>query len=160
MYKSDYNAYIYNKSTVPLSMVSLVLESGPPQPHYDYSFSVSVQNGSLVRLTHLPPLQIFRLVFRHLVLHLFSDANGVYEFIEPLPLSILSFNASIQFEHVATDIVPYPYSSVFGYYRLSDCEAPAVARIKTVRPDDPSQEIIHVLRFRTHSVSIIKNEQS
>jgi hypothetical protein len=115
--------------TVPLSRAN-----GRPDWDEPYSFSISRVYDYIHGIYGLPPSNLkdvkveLALSFNDLIVPIESDSDGVYKFIEPLPVSLLPYvdmkiqiNTSIlkDQDKIILDSNKFPYSTITAQYSKS-----------------------------------------
>lgn len=91
---SSYILYLLLKSKDNFTIdpnIKLVDKIIDLMPISESSYRISKSGDLLYSLKNLPPNEFFDLTFNDLSLSLKSDQNGIYTFIEPLPVSLLQY---------------------------------------------------------------------
>lgn len=97
-----------------------------------YSYSIQRTYDYIHSISGLPPSNNkdfnveCALVFNDLMIPIESDANGIYKFIEPLPISLLPYSdTTIQIKTTTINpdlrnkLITYPYTNVTGQFNKS-----------------------------------------
>jgi hypothetical protein len=121
-------------------IVNLSRASGEPWWNQQYSFSISRKYDYLYKLSGLPPpkyspipgltvlTNAYTISFNDFLINIYPDDKGNYEFLEPLPVSLIPYadmrvnisNVVVPTDgQVQTTYEKYPYTSLQGYYKQS-----------------------------------------
>jgi len=116
-------------------IINLPQDVGYPDWNQDYFFNITRKYDYLYKLSGLPPPQFspipgvtaytveYSILFNDFQCIIYPDENGDYEFIEPLPVSLLPYEdmrvliTNHTIHSPGLENHPYPYTTLQGYYK-------------------------------------------
>jgi hypothetical protein len=169
-------------------IVNLSRASGEPWWNQEYSFSISRKYDYLYKLSGLPPpkyspipgltvwTHTYTIGFNDFLINIYPDDKGNYEFLEPLPVSLIPYAdmwVNINNVVMPTDgqiqtrgkLIPelenhpYPYTTLQGYYKQSpkpiSITAPVDIKLRLYKyPQNSTVPIEEIKTFRVADGSI------